>query len=243
LERAVELDSAYALAYVGLADCYSFLAYFEWFAPREMAGKAKIAVEKALELAPGLAECHMAMATFKLFFEFDFAAAEHEYLAAISISPNLPQAHYLYCSALAATGRLDDAISEGQIAVSLDPISPLANMTLSRALCYAGRPEEAVERIERSLEIAPELWFLHWMLGVAYGQTGQLDRSIDHFREAAAVGGLRIYSYLGEALIRGGRPDEARRLLDELNTSYGRLYLAHCSRRYRGQFGKYVAGP
>jgi len=216
LEQAIELDSTYALAYVGLADCYSFLAYFEWFAPAEMAPKAKMAVEKALEIDPGLAECHTAMATFRLFFEFDFKAAEHEYQTAISLSPNSPQAHYLYCSTLAATNRFDEAINEGQVAVSLDPLSPLVNMNLARALCYAGRCEEAADRIEKSFEIAPELWFLHWMLGVIYGQMGQLTQSIDHFQKAATTGGFRIYSYLGVALIRGGRPEEARRLLDEL---------------------------
>jgi len=184
-----------------------------------MAPKAKMAVEKALEIDPGLAECHTAMATFRLFFEFDFKAAEHEYQTAISLSPNSPQAHYLYCSTLAATNRFDEAINEGQVAVSLDPLSPLVNMNLARALCYAGRCEEAADRIEKSFEIAPELWFLHWMLGVIYGQMGQLTRSIDHFQKNSAIGGFRTYSYLGDALIRGGRPDDARSLLDELKES------------------------
>lgn len=226
LEEAIKLDSNYALAYVGLADCYSFLAYFEWFAPAEMAPKAKMAVEKALELAPGLAECHTAMATFKLYFEFDFEAAEREYRAAIAISPGFPQAHYLYCSTLAATGRSDEAIEEGQTAVSLDPLSPLASMTLARALCYAGRCGEAVDRIEKSVEIAPDLWFLHWMLGVAYGKMGELTRSIDHFQVNAATGGFRVYSYLGDALIRGGRTDDARLLLDELKASPVNMFVS-----------------
>ena len=229
LEEAIELDSNYVLAYVGLADCYSFMAYFEWFAPAEMAPKAKAAVEKALELDPGLAECHTAMATFKLFFEFDFEAAEREYLAAIKISPNFPQAHYLYCSTLAAIGRLDEAIKEGEIAVGIDPLSPLANMNLARALCYAGQCQEAADRIEKSFEIAPELWFLPWLLGVIYGRIGQLDRSIDHFQKAAATGGFRIYSYLGDALIRADRLDEARQLLDDLSCAPPGMFVSPVS--------------
>jgi serine/threonine-protein kinase len=226
LEQAIALDKNYALAYAALADCYSFMAYFEWFLPAEMEPKAKLAVEKALELDPGLAECHTAMATFKLFFEFDFDAAGRNYQAAIDINPNFSQAHYLFCSTLAATGRFDEALSEGQIAVGLDPLSPPANMTFARVLCYTQRCEEAIDRIEKCFEIAPELWFLHWMLGVAYRRTGELTRSIEHFQKSARTGGLRVYSYLGDALIKAGRLDEARKLLDELRAIPAASYVS-----------------
>jgi hypothetical protein len=64
------------------------------------------------------------------------------------------------------------------------------------------------------------------MLGVAYGKTGQLSRSIDHFQKAATTGGFRVYSYLGDALIRDGRPDEARGLLDEINAAPPETFIS-----------------
>jgi TolB-like protein/Tfp pilus assembly protein PilF len=226
LEQAIRLDQKYALAYAALADCYSFMAYFEWFAPAQMGPKAKTAVENAMRIDPQIAECHTAMAIYRFFFEFDLDAAEREFQAAIDINPSFPEAHYLYASLLAAMGRLDKAISEGQVAVALDPLSPLANMTLSRALCYAGRPAEAIDRIESCLEIAPGLWFLEWLLGCAYGQIGDESRSIEYFKKAAITGGFRIYSYLGNALIRGGRGEEAQGLLDALKEASATSFVS-----------------
>jgi hypothetical protein len=47
----------------------------------------------------------------------------------------------------------------------------------------------------------------------------QAERSVEHIREAVKTAGFRIYSYLGAALVRAGRQDEARSLLDELNAA------------------------
>ncbi len=222
-ERAIEIDPAYTLAFVGLADCYSFLAYFEAYSPAEMAPKAKAAVEKAMTLDPTLAECHSSLALYKCFFELDVKGAERELLRAIEISPNSAVARYMRCSHLVALGRSDEAIGEGRLALKMDPLSPVVNVSLCRALCVAGLYEEAIDLSNRNFEILPDFFFSHWMLGWAYRRTGRLEEAIYHFRMATTGGGFTAFGYLGEAFVKAGRMDEARALLDELKQQRSEL--------------------
>jgi tetratricopeptide (TPR) repeat protein len=215
-ERAIELDPEYTLACVGLADCYSFLAYFEAYSPAEMAPKAKAAVEKAMTLDPSLAECHASLALYKCFFELDVKAAESELCRAIEINPNSSVARYMHCSVLVALGRSEEAIDEGKLALKMDPLSPVVNVSLGRALCVAGLYEEAIDLSNKNFEILPDFFFSHWVLGWAYRHTGRLEEAIDHFRKATTGGGFTAYGYLGEAFVKAGRTDEALALLDEL---------------------------
>ncbi|HEX3100153.1 MAG TPA: hypothetical protein VHQ01_00100 [Pyrinomonadaceae bacterium] len=225
-KRAIELDPNYALAYVGLADCYTFFAYFEAYSPAEMAPKARSAVEKAIELDPDLPECHCSLAIYKTFFEFDIAAGERELRKAIAINPNSPLAHYWLCSVLAALGKAEESIIEGRPAMKLDPLSPVVNATLARALCCAGQYNEAIELSNKNFEILPDFFFSHWVLGWAHEQLGDLDTAIGHYREAAKESGLTLYGYLGKALVRSGHADEARALLDELEQRAKNQYVS-----------------
>ena len=60
-QQAIEKDPAYALAYAGLADCYSFDATYGIVPPKEAYPRAKEAALKALEIDDTLAECsHLA---------------------------------------------------------------------------------------------------------------------------------------------------------------------------------------
>ncbi|MGH9949162.1 MAG: tetratricopeptide repeat protein [Pyrinomonadaceae bacterium] len=225
-ERAIELDPIYASAYAGLADCYTFLAYFEACSPGEMEPKVRLAVEKAIELGPALAECHSSLAIYKTFFEFDIDYGEKELRKAIAINPNSSLAHYWLCSVLAALARFEESIAEGKLALKLDPLSPVVNATLARALCCAGQYDKAIELSYENFELLPDFFFSHWVIGWAYGQKGDLGKAIDHFRMAVKDSGLTIYGYLGKALVKAGQTDEARGLLNELEEQTKHRYVS-----------------
>lgn len=225
-EKAIEIDPQYALAFAALADCYSFLAYFGAAPVEDVAPKARAAVNKAIALDPHSAECWTAKAASDLMFEFDFGAAERGYQTAISIEPQNVTPHYLYCAVLTALARFDDAIEEGRRAVEIDPLSPHANAQLARALCCTGRPEEAISLVSKVLEVMPDFHHLQWILGWAYGQTGNWDVAIDHYRNAADTGGPILYGFLGHALVRGGRREEALLLLEKIRERSQTEYIS-----------------
>ena len=60
--RAIERDPNFALGYVGLADSYTGLTFYNFAAPHETMPKAKESAIKALALDNTLAEAHASLA-------------------------------------------------------------------------------------------------------------------------------------------------------------------------------------
>ncbi len=81
-EQAISEDPEYALAYVGLADSYNVMGFYSFLPPKESFPKAKAAAGKALELNEGLAEAHNSLAYATLYYDWNFAAAEREFIRA-----------------------------------------------------------------------------------------------------------------------------------------------------------------
>jgi serine/threonine-protein kinase len=216
-EQAIAIDADYSLAYAGIADCYTLLAYFEEFAPHELREKAKVSVEKAIELDDASAESHTSMAMYTLIFEFDLPAAERHFKKAVELNPRLVTAQYLYGTHLATQERFDESFRRGKIALELDPLSGPLNGNVARALYIAGRYVEAIELAEKNLELAPNFFFTHWVLGVSYRQIGNTEKALDHLRQAVALSGIfALRGDLGVALAKAGREGEARQVLAEL---------------------------
>jgi tetratricopeptide (TPR) repeat protein len=216
-EKAIAIDREYSLAYSGLTDCYTLLAYFEEVAPHELREKAKASAEKAIELDDASAESHTSMAMYCLIFEFDLPAAERHFKRALELNPRLVTAQYLYGTHLATQKRFDESFRRGKIALELDPLSGPLNGNVARALYIAGRYEEAIALAEKNLELSPNFFFTHWVLGVCYRQIGNNEKAVDHLRQAVTLSGIfALKGDLGVALAKAGRETEAREVLSEL---------------------------
>ena len=119
-QQATLLDPNYALAYVGLADCYNLLTELGGPAADQTFPKAKEAARKALLIDDTLAEAHTSLAYCLMNFDKDWSGSEKEYRRAIDLNPNYPTARQWYGEYLTAVGRLDDALSEALKAQQLD---------------------------------------------------------------------------------------------------------------------------
>src|SRR5207244_2292554 len=86
LNRAVEKDPNYAVAYAGLAESYVLLANYSDSTPEEAYSKARAAATEALKLNDNLCEAHTALAYIKAGYDWDFAGAEREYKRAIELN-------------------------------------------------------------------------------------------------------------------------------------------------------------
>src|SRR5258708_35034384 len=76
-EAAVKLSPAFAPAYSGLSDAYLWAGYNEGLLTASAARPSALAAAKrAVQLDSTSAEAHASLATFKLFYEFDWAGAE-----------------------------------------------------------------------------------------------------------------------------------------------------------------------
>jgi TolB-like protein/Tfp pilus assembly protein PilF len=226
-QRAISIDPNYALAYSGIADSYSLLAYFEAFAPDEMRKKARDAARTAVELDPNSAESHTSIAMYELLFEFNWDACEEHFKRALEINPRFVIALYLYGTHLASQKRFEESYKKGNAALELDPLSQPLNGNVARAFYIGRRYDDAIDLALKNLEISPDFFFTHWVLGVSYRQLGQLDDAIHHLRQAVAGSGIyALKGDLGVALALAGRTDEARELLMELESESSVRYVS-----------------
>jgi TolB-like protein len=180
-QQVIEKDPEYALAYAGLADCYSLLEQTWALPPQETFPKAREYAEKALAIDDSLAEAHNSLAYVRWRFEWDWRNAEKEFKRALDLNPNYGTAHQWYSAFLMLIGKHDQAIEEIRKAQELDPLSPLFMVAASLVFCGARRFDKAKEEALRAIEIDPNFGAGHWCLAWAYEFSGQKDEAIEYY--------------------------------------------------------------
>src|SRR4030095_1375880 len=106
-QEAIDRDPTYALAFVGIADVYSFLFKYGG-GTRQIAGRSREASQRAVELEPELAEAHSSRG-LALSINNRHAEAEAEFERALQLKPSLYEAYYYYGRDCVSQGRYDKA--------------------------------------------------------------------------------------------------------------------------------------
>ena len=88
-QKALEKDPNFALAHIGVADCYIMLSGHRNISMPEAESKARPQIIMALKLDDGLAQAHNALAELKYQYEYDWTGAETEFKKAIELNPNV----------------------------------------------------------------------------------------------------------------------------------------------------------
>jgi len=144
-QEAVRLDPNFALAYAEWSIALG--AYAKLFAHGPAVGdfyrQALAPALKAIALAPGLAEGHLASALVRT-GSLDFAGASDEYQRAMTLAPGNARLLRDYGPFAVEMGRTDAGIAAARRAVALDPLNVNSHGLLSEALRSAGRYDEAL---------------------------------------------------------------------------------------------------
>jgi TolB-like protein/Tfp pilus assembly protein PilF len=221
-EQAIAKDSAFALAYSGLADSYVLLACCANPSRPELYPRAKAAALKAVALDPKLAEGHTSLARVRAEADWDWDGAEAEYRRSIALDPKYATGRTWYSWLLVfVRGKSDEAIREAKVGVQLDPFEPAMAIGLGIAYYYAeGHDSEAVEQFRRAvaLQPTPTSLFLRY-LGEGELHQGHFDQAV-----AALSQSLRVsrdsaipLAFLAAAQARKGNEDSARAILTTLH--------------------------
>jgi len=159
-QRALKLDSRFALAEADLAGVYLSLLQLN-VAPRvSMLEAAREHADQAVRLGPEYAQSYTSLAAVQQ-ASWDWKGAEESYRKAISINPKLPRAHRWFGGLLIQFGRFDEGLQETRLAVSLDPYDYSLNLSLATYLLYSGRLGDAAAQIESSLAQRNLAWGHH----------------------------------------------------------------------------------
>ena len=228
-QQSIERDPNFALGYVGLADSYTGLTFYNFAAPHETMPKAKESAIKALALDNTLAEAHASLAHILMNYDWNWSEAEKEFKRSIELKPDYATAHQWYAiHYLTATGRLEEAVQEMKKALELEPASLVMNTFMGATLYYAGRYDEAIDQCRRTIEMDPNFAVAHWHLGLAYEQKQVLDAAIEEFKKAISLSGGSplMRAALGRAYAESQKKYEANEMLNELNELAKRQYVS-----------------
>jgi len=228
--QAIDLDPNYALAYAGIADCYSLLGWdlFGALPPREALPIAKAAARKALEIDDSLAEAHSSLAWTKLAFDWDWSSAESEFKRAIELNPGYAVTHHWYAECLAGMGRHAEALAEIKQAQELDPLSLIISSVAGWILYFDRQDDQAIAQFRKTLELDPNFWVAHWTLGRAYEQKAMFAEAVAEIQKAIDLseGSPLSLAALGHTYAVSGSQAEAQKVLDKLKESSKQRYIS-----------------
>jgi serine/threonine-protein kinase len=183
--EAIRLDPTYALAYCGLADNYGWLGG-SFISGKEAWAKERELAQKALALAPDLAEAHFSLAEALTGF-YDWSGVEREFNRALELAPNLALIHDQFGWWHSKFGRFDEAVASAKRAVDLDPLSPSLNNNLGSRLYSARRYDEAKAQARRVFEMDASYAKAHGVLEACLRCEGNYAAAIEENRKGKAL--------------------------------------------------------
>lgn len=149
-EQAIALDPNFAMAYARMAQIFVPANFGERSAEID---KARAFVKRALELDPSLSEAYISRANISSLYDWDFVAAEADYLRALELDPENDNAHWLYGLHLIDQGKFDEALRELDAARAIDPGAVVYMFHRGRVLYYARRYDEAIAQYQQAIDI------------------------------------------------------------------------------------------
>jgi serine/threonine protein kinase/tetratricopeptide (TPR) repeat protein len=228
LRKAVELDPGYSLAWAGVADALTVLAYSGAMRGSETKEQAMAAARRSIELDPASATAHTALACASLWYENNRTMAKQEFERALELNPSYGMGRCWYANFYLnwALGDFEHGIAEARRALDSDPLSAYLTMTLGVSLFTAGRLDEAIDTCRRAIELDSESFVSRWALGIALGLAARFEEAVSALETAAGMSGRHSLALVGLAGVfgQGGKPAEAltlhRELMDRASRSY-----------------------
>jgi TolB-like protein/cytochrome c-type biogenesis protein CcmH/NrfG len=181
--ETIRLDPDYALAYAGRSFVHMQFAW-NHDAPRtairvSSLDKAQADARKAIALAPGLAEGHLALASY-FGGSLDFTRAIEEFERALALAPGSARVLRDYGAFAVAMGRTDFGLTSLRRAVVLDPLNVNAHLFLGEALLNLRRYEESLVFFKDAKAFNPDKRSFEGEIGVGYYLLGDFQAARAH---------------------------------------------------------------
>ena len=177
LEQVVETDPDNALLHAGLAYGYALLGHSPL--PQGMYPASVLSNARAFALDDSMAEAYVTLGMQKMYYEWDFPAAENALLRALDINPSLTMAQYQYAWLMELYRDSERALPPGELTVKLDPLDPFFLGWLADQYRAAGRHEDALAMAGRALDISPDDAVALMLTARIYAEMGEFDLALE----------------------------------------------------------------
>ncbi len=221
-KRATELDPGYALAYAGLADCWSHI-YLNSERRDEVRLQADAASRQAVELAPESAQAQASRAV-TLYLGGASEEAEQAFEKAIRLDPGLFEAWYFYARQMFGAGDLPRAARYYEEAMRVRPDDYQSPLLVGQIYDDLGRPEDArasrrrgVGLVEERIELYPDDARALYMGANGLVALGEKEKGLEWARRARVIApddAMLLYN-LGCIYSLAGEIDEAIECLEK----------------------------
>ena len=221
-KAATDRDPNYALAYTGLADCYSVLNNLAGTPQSEALPQAKAYAERAIAIDGLLGEPHASLGQVNKRL-WQWAEAEREYKRAIELNPNYATAYQWYAVFLLDLGRFDEAALMSKRAKELDPLSSPINHNVSTIYLIQKDYDASIENSLKTIDLDPNFSPSYVTLGHAYLKKGRTTEAIAALEKAVELSNRDVgLSELGYGYGVTGKRAEANAIVKELEEKYAR---------------------
>lgn len=216
VEKAVEIDPAYAEAYAVLGVTYFFEAANQWSQDPLTLQRALELEQKALALDETVSRAHWTLGyIYPRLKQHDKAITSAE--RAIALDPNFADGYVGLAAIYTSVGRAAEAVTFIEKAMRLNPRYLVAYYTyeLGRAYYSLRRYQEAIAALKEARAHNPNQLFIHFFLAAAYSEFGQNEEA----RAAAAELLKRNPAFSLERAKQGGSykdPVERERIIAAL---------------------------
>jgi TolB-like protein/Tfp pilus assembly protein PilF len=235
-QQALTHAPAYAPAFAALADVYAALVYGCYLAPTEGFSQARAAVERARTLDPASAEALASDGYLKMYFDWDFDAAERSFEASIAANPSYAPAREWLGVLLTAREKPGPARAALEQAVRLDPGSLPSATNLGFHLHYSGHDREARQVLARVVARDPNFGLAHFWMGRVLNAEGDCNGALAELASVPSTMAQWQPLIAARGYVEGncGAPERARAEIAALSelaktrfvTSYGMALIA-----------------
>ena len=168
-KKAIELDSLFVQAYVGLANAYSGLSGWG-FAPGSGGWKkADTIIEKVLMIDPLLGEAHAMKGAIHFWGgarNYDAALVEFE--KALQLNPNYPPLYQWYAQLLMITGPIEDARKYVDIALDIEPYYWVTHNLSAYIYYFEEKYNESLKDCQMAKDLYKDYIFNNWLFFLNY---------------------------------------------------------------------------
>ena len=219
-KHAIELDSNFAEAYVGLAETYVLSPFFRYGSPAETMPKAQEAAEKAIHLDSSLTGAYFVIAFKKANFDWNRDEARAYFKKAFQENSKYAQGYYWHAHFLYNfESDFDGAVAEMRKAVETEPLGNYANLNLGFGLTYARKFKEALEVFRFAIQLNNFNPLAYCMAGFCNMGLEKWDDAQKDFETAASQNNDQAKAVLVHFYMKIGNEVQAQKLYDELTSS------------------------
>ena len=220
-EQAIQIDPTYAPPYAALSVMWLTASQGSLLPPKDTFPKARTAALKAVALDDTLPDAHAALAGVALWYEWNWAAAEHEIQRALQLNPDSTDA--LVASetySLLVSGKFDEVARTSQRILDLDPINPFSRIQTIWVSFFSRRHDESIRNATSLVELFPSNLMGPFFLSLNYA-VKRMGPEVD--AECGKVMRVLSGAYVMQPIATCvwaygvvGRTDQARRLFQVL---------------------------